>query len=342
MRAVTRHAHVNWPATLLVVALPWLAAHWYGCGWEYAVAEDGDASPADTGQSEVSEAASDGTVVLPDGRVCKGHDEDQDGIPDECDNCPNVGNPGQETSGGSVVGSACTPSASFVPSPSRLLFDPFRSLAEWKSYGSGTSAFQVGPDSDSVVAGSVTGEELPFVAASSGAGTSAVVATTTLTITDEAATAPVGSAGLLLRINGDPDKRFYVCVVGFRAGFAIAWTPTTGCNGGVCDVKTFAAAVDGGTVAYQAAIPTDIPHAMGDTVGLRASVVSTATDGGFNTDIECRVFDPKRPSTLTSTAPQYAQKITVGGARSFPAGEIGLYARRARVSFGSIDLLRGP
>lgn len=323
-------------AKLLVIGAPFVALH---CSWDYQVAEDTDASPADTGASTDADSGKSDAYVLPDGRTCTGHDEDKDGVPDECDNCPNVGNPGQE---GGAIGSACMPGAEFIPSPSRLLFDPFRSLSEWKSYGSGASAFQVGADSDSVIAGSATTDELPFLVAASGAASSSVVVTTTLTVTEEASTVPVGSAGVLLRVNGDTDKRFYVCVVGYRSGFGIAWTPTTACNGGTCDVKTFAGAVDGGTMAYQGPIPGDLPHAMGDTIGVRASVATVATDGGTSTTIECRVFDPKVSATLTSTDTKYSQKITVTGPRSFPSGEVGLYASRSRASFGSVDLLRGP
>lgn len=346
MRAVTkarrdgRDARLIRPAAVVALALPCLVLQWYGCGWDYQVGVADDGGAAEGGGTDV--AVTDGVVTLPDGRVCTGHDEDGDGIPDECDNCPNVVNPGQESTAGSAIGSACTAGSAFIPSPTRLLFDPFRSMSSWKSFGSGGSAFAVGPDSDSVVAGSATTDDLPFLVAASGAGSSAVVATTTLTVTEEASTAPVGSSGLLLRVNGDPDKRFYVCVVGFRAGFALAWTPTTGCNGGTCDVKTFATAADGGSVAYQAAIPDDIPHAMGDTIGLRGSVTSVTTDGGVSTEVECRIFDPKRPNTLNSSDPALALKISVTGARSFPTGEVGLYARRSRATFGSIDLLRGP
>jgi hypothetical protein len=326
------------PAALLALGLPLVLLPWIGCAWEYqAATTDGGSTEGGT-----DTAVADGPITLPDGRVCSGHDEDGDGVPDECDNCPNVVNPGQESVAGRAVGTACAPGASFIPTPTRLLFDPFRSLSSWKSYGAGSGAFAVGPDADSVVAGSATGEELPFLVASSGAGGSAVVATTTLKVTEEATTVPFGSAGLLLRVNGDPGKRFYVCVVGFNVGFGLAWTPGDPCNGGTCDVRTFAATGDAGSVTYQAPIPADIPHKLGDTIGVRGSVATSATDGGSVTDVECRIFDPKRPSTLTSSDPALSLKISLTGTRSFPTGEVGLYARRSRATFGSFDLLRGP
>jgi hypothetical protein len=45
----------------------------------------------------------------PDARMCGTHDEDGDGVPDECDNCPVDPNPGQLDSDGDGVGNACDP-----------------------------------------------------------------------------------------------------------------------------------------------------------------------------------------------------------------------------------------
>lgn len=311
-----------------------------GCTWDYTAQTTTDDATTD---GELDTPSFPDTYTLPDGRVCSGHDEDQDGVPDECDNCPNVFNPDQEVGSATAVGARCAPAKAFIAAPSRLLFDPFTSLDNWKLFGSGSGVFSLGPEGDSLVGGSL-GEELPFVVGSVGAGASAAVATTTMTIVDEATTAPFGSAGLLLRVSSDAAKKFYLCAVSYRNGFALARAPDGGCNGGLCAPLTFSMPPgDGGTpVPAQLPIPADIPHKLGDTIGIRMSVTASMGDGGILGDIECRVFDPKRPETLTSTDSKYALKATAGGLRWFPAGEVGLYSQRARAVFGSIDVLRGP
>lgn len=309
-----------------------------GCTWDYT-AQTTTEDATDDGEPDTASLPD--TYTLPDGRVCSGHDEDGDGIPDECDNCPNVANPGQEVGSATAVGARCAPPVAFIAAPSRLLFDPFTSLDNWKLFGAGTGVFSLGPEGDSLVGGGL-GKELPFVVGSVGAGASAVVATTTMTIADEAVEAPFGSAGLLLRVSSDASKKFYLCAVSYRNGFALARAPDGGCTGDVCAPVTFTMPGDGGAVPAQNPIPADIPHKLGDTIGIRMSVTASMGDGGILGDVECRVFDPKRPETLTSTDSKYALKVTAGGLRWFPSGEVGLYAQRARAVFGSIDVLRGP
>lgn len=311
-----------------------------GCAWEYEVAATVDEAGVETSTDETTpvedsgdDALPDGPYTLPDGRICTGHDEDKDGVPDDCDNCPNVANPSQ---GSNMIGTACSVPSAFIPSPQRLLFDPFTSMSAWKPYGAGVGVFDLGLD-DTLVGGSLT-DELRFLQGTTGAGSSAVVATTTVTIVEE----NNGSAGLLLRINGDPMKKFYLCALSMANGFAVARAPDTGCNGGLCAPITFTMPTDAGAMAAQFPIPADIPHAPGDQIGLRASVTASMGDGGILGDFECRVFNPKQPDTLTSTDPKYAIKITAGGTRWFPSGEVGLYAQRSRAIFGSIDILRGP
>jgi hypothetical protein len=51
-------------------------------------------------------------TVRPDGgdaTSCRGHDEDGDGVPDACDNCPHLPNPEQADGDGDHVGDACDP-----------------------------------------------------------------------------------------------------------------------------------------------------------------------------------------------------------------------------------------
>lgn len=322
-----------------VLALACAGALAASCTWNYSVDEAlGDAGGDDVSiDSSFVDASADTAYVLPDGRVCSGHDEDGDGVPDDCDNCPNVANPDQA---GSDIGTACAPASAFIAAPSRLLFDPFRSFG-WTTFGSGPGVFQSAPDGDSI-AGGTTGVDLPFVVGMTGAGASAVVVTTTVTIVEEASDNAGPGAGVLLRVNGSPTKRFFLCGVSTVSGFAAQRAPDGGCTGGVCAAVTFTYAVDGGTAPAQFTIPADIPHKIGDTIGLRASATASLGDGGILGDFECRVFDPKRPETLKSTDSKYAAKVTAGGARWMPSGEIGLYAQRAKAVFGSVDVLRGP
>jgi hypothetical protein len=62
-----------------------------------------------------------------DATACVGHDEDADGVPDACDNCPHVSNPTQANvldQGGDDVGDACDPRPTTVGDV-LLRFDSF-------------------------------------------------------------------------------------------------------------------------------------------------------------------------------------------------------------------------
>lgn len=308
------------------------------CTWEYSTTDALDAAAVDTGVDSTTEAAVDSGYVLADGRVCTGHDEDGDGVPDECDNCPNVANPDQA---GGAIGTACAASKAFITDATRLLFDPFRSFT-WIAAGSGAGVFGPGTDADSVVGGS-TGVDLPFAVAATGAGASAVVVTTTVTITEETSDNPGPGAGVLLRVSSDASRKFFLCGVSTVSGFAAQRAPDGGCSGGVCAPVTFTVpGADGGTSAAQLPLPAELPHKIGDVIGVRASATTSLGDGGILGDFECRVFDPKKPSTLSSTDPAWAVKVTAGGAKWLSSGEVGLYAQRAKAIFGSVDVLRGP
>lgn len=313
------------------------------CSWEYAV----DELVSDAAVEAATDVTPE-TYTLPDGRVCSGHDEDGDGVPDNCDNCPNVKNPDQA---GGAIGTACLPAAPFIAasSASRLLFDPFRSLSSWKPAGTGAGAFVEGLDGDSFLGGTTADSDLRFVFDKIGAGTSAVVLTTEIAVLEDGGT---GSAGVLLRVTSD--FRFYLCALSLKNGFAVARTPdivapaTTACTGGPCAPVAFAVpGADGGSVAAQANIPPAIlPKVAGETIGLRASITSgAATTGdaaGVTHELECRVFNPRDPSTLLTKDPAYALKVTIPVSKLYANGEIGLYAQRARASFGSVDVLTGP
>jgi hypothetical protein len=85
--------------------------------------------------------------------LCGTHDEDGDGVPDLCDNCPHVFNPGQENTGEVMAGNsmddlgdACdgTTTAECI-----LLFDPFTTLPPFVVGSAGS--WELGTDGDSIL-----------------------------------------------------------------------------------------------------------------------------------------------------------------------------------------------
>jgi hypothetical protein len=58
-----------------------------------------------------------------DAPPCTGHDEDGDGVPDVCDDCPHVADPAQLDSDGDGVGDACDPDP--TTHEKVVFFDPF-------------------------------------------------------------------------------------------------------------------------------------------------------------------------------------------------------------------------
>jgi len=64
-----------------------------------------------------------------------GHDEDADGIPDDCDGCPHIADPQQADGDRDGVGDVCDPNPATF-GESIAVFDPFTSLrAEWMITG---------------------------------------------------------------------------------------------------------------------------------------------------------------------------------------------------------------
>ncbi len=72
-----------------------------------------------------------GAPDAPDAPRCAGQDEDGDGYPDLCDNCPSVPNPDQANADGDDLGDACDPDQPGSPNVQRqAFFDGFGDPAE--------------------------------------------------------------------------------------------------------------------------------------------------------------------------------------------------------------------
>lgn len=109
-----------------------------GASDDAGVGEDAG-PPEDAGEPDAG--APDGGVV------CGSHDEDSDGVPDGCDNCPHLSNAGQEDVGETTtgnladgVGDACDPRPS-APGDAIALFEPWAALdtSRWEASTSGAS-----------------------------------------------------------------------------------------------------------------------------------------------------------------------------------------------------------
>lgn len=81
-----------------------------------------------------------GRIAFQNVTACpEGHDEDGDGIPDACDNCPHVANADQTDGDGDGVGDACDPNPD-SPRESIPFFDPFTSRRpEWADHAAPVS-----------------------------------------------------------------------------------------------------------------------------------------------------------------------------------------------------------
>lgn len=82
-------------------------------------------------------------TVRPDGDAtsCSGHDEDGDGVPDACDNCPHLVNPGQEDGDRDGVGDVCDPQPA-LPREHIAVFETFAAdNGDW-DFGGATPVFE--------------------------------------------------------------------------------------------------------------------------------------------------------------------------------------------------------
>jgi hypothetical protein len=286
-----------------------------------------DGAPDSSGDTSVEDAVAQKT--LPDGRVCSGHDEDRDGFPDECDGCPNIGDPEQVV--GTRLGAACQAVAPFHDVRTRLFFDPFTEFGLWQSFGGAGSPLALDADRESLSGGTIFDDHLRFIASPPRATAAAMVATSIVTIREGG-----GRAGVLLRVSGDP-KQFFACEINLSLSVFIASrAPISGCAGGPCKLET----LDIGASKAAQAIPADIRRVYGSPIGIRASITAGPTNG----TLECRVFDPDprvaRVGLLASE--KYVMSVPIEGASWIASGEVGLHAQGVRAQFSSLDVLTAP
>jgi hypothetical protein len=342
--AMNRHARARWLglATLTVGALGALAIALggpTGCSFpDYEVATDG--APADARDGATVTTASDAgatdavvdtlpnadaTYALADGGTCSGHDEDGDGVPDLCDNCPNVANAGQE---GGAVGTACTPPSDLLTNPVPGFFSPFVSYGtpSWQPFASGSAPWALAPAGDALLGGTTGDGDLRFVLSPFARSSNAVSIITVLHLVDDVAAAG-SAAGLLVRATA---------------------TPPEGCSGGSCAPSALANVTkeaDGGLVAASLTIPPEIAHTHGAAIGLMMTISTgnAAGDAGVPLagTVECRLFNPLHPETLTEADPTYFVRAHVARTQWSASGELGLFAQESRAQFDSLSVVRG-
>ncbi len=369
---MNRHARARWLglATLTVGALGALAIALggpTGCSFpDYEVATDG--APADARDGATVTTASDAgatdavvdtlpnadaTYALADGGTCSGHDEDGDGVPDLCDNCPNVANAGQE---GGAVGTACTPPSDLLTNPVPGFFSPFVSYGtpSWQPFASGSAPWALAPAGDALLGGTTGDGDLRFVLSPFARSSNAVSIITVLHLVDDVAAAG-SAAGLLVRATapasdaGTTDARvFLFCGVNTNCCAVAGATPPEGCSGGSCAPSALANVTkeaDGGLVAASLTIPPEIAHTHGAAIGLMMTISTgnAAGDAGVPLagTVECRLFNPLHPETLTEADPTYFVRAHVARTQWSASGELGLFAQESRAQFDSLSVVRG-
>ncbi len=270
----------------------------------------------------------DAELELPDGRVCRGHDEDGDGTPDECDDCPNV--PLEtNTFSQTQVGSACAAFAPFAEATTRTFFDPFlKDSTNWARIGD-LNAIKVRAELPDVFSGGGGFASLNFsVVGALQVGTRPVVTTTTLL--DFGGMNGVGVAGLLARASLDARSFIGCAFMPQPRRFVIVRTPGAGCprDKPDCELVTLASKE----------VPPELDIAPFERpAGLRMSVKDTP-EGGL---VECRIFLAGVAATLND-APKFALTLAIPQADWPPSGAIGVFTRSTKAYFGSLDVLTSP
>jgi hypothetical protein len=277
-------------------------------------------------------------VVLPDGRACRGHDEDLDGIPDECDDCPGLPNP-EQTLGAQKIGNACRALASgdlpYDRATSRLFFDPFTSYdVRWSSLVGGVGVFGLDDTGDRMSGGTASDITQPvnYLLTTNASYDTTTVVTTVLDQGKGLDTKQ--TSGIVLRAIGDPKRAFY-CFRGMVSTHALWFGVAVGTD--TCgDIKSPA--------CHAQLAPSELPGSDGNAttaaIGLRASITTGLgpTTGTF----ECRIFDPTIPHSVHSADPRYVVSVPIEAADWIQMGAIGLAAQRMNTRFRWIEVFVDP
>jgi hypothetical protein len=242
-------------------------------------APDADGGPADADAAPTPDADAATSIDVDSGPTCWGtpstHDEDSDGVVDECDNCPSLANANQadvgEINAGQTadgVGDACDPRPA-AGGDGIFLFDGmnFTTLPpEWTNVGGGGWAAN---GTSLAPTGTSTGQELKRAFPSSLGNYLAETAFTFLALTS------VGSASIPFRT--DASRNGWGCGIGIgSAGGNIFLTQVTGGTGETT--------------------PTSVPIAD-PMVGNRYRVLA----GGYNSNLYCMTTGARVDRTGTTT-----------------------------------------
>jgi len=246
------------------------------------------------------------------------HDEDGDGVTDELDNCPNVANPDQRGSA-SGVGDACRVlrrwSRPWAANARRVYFDPFTSAtSSWTAFDGGTLPFHLAPDHDSL-----HGES------SSSSTLGALIDPGPPVGADDA----VVVTALFRWAYSDGIYEVFGVVVNLANGSLQLACASEGF--GRKSEGVTAGYVNGGGDSELTPSLTPIPHRL----GVRAVVALHAPYM-----MECQLFDPARPETLTDPAFKAWAPFGVDPNLWTVTSRIGIYSRGAVVDVESIDVMR--
>jgi hypothetical protein len=294
-----------------------------------------DATSADTTLDVEAGPDGDPTVII-DGSVCTGHDEDLDGIPDRCDDCPGFSNKEQKL-GALEIGNACASLASgdlpFDRASHRLFFDPFLDFdRRWTRFGGGEAAFDIDSSGDRMGGGTALDSDFRFLLTNTELHGVVVVSTV---VERSYGIGGDQSSGILLRATGSP-KQFLYCYRGQRGPdfvFGVATSPPPGCSGGTCTPVFF-------PTSFKVA-PSEIDVSSEDAlIGLRASV--SGGDGATQASIECRIFDPNVKHSVHNADPRYVVRVDLTDPLWLSSGSVGLAAQLTNSRFHWMEVLVDP
>jgi len=284
-------------------------------------------------------------VAETDGEPQCGHDEDRDGFCDEVDTCPTIENPQQELEkkidlGFTRIGSACAPSADFAAAKTRAFWDPFTDQnMRWLLTGSATAAFHPWPvaQPDSMLGGEFgSPEQVPIALMRTRTAPLREVKTAVVTAVFQKPFGGAPSSPWGIFIGGGSPLRFLGCyylpggALDTLDSYAVGVVEEAGCTDSRCPLKPLATSLRPDFLIPES--PTD-PSPI---VGLRLAI----TPKGTQTMIECRVFDPRIPTTLTSAGVKRGAIFLTPETSTLPLGpELGVFTDRTIANITSIDVV---